>query len=441
MAMSVILNPAEGWAQIGPLQVSIRLTGHNGALQINGDLGPCLHPVSFMERSRITTYASVSNKPSQAMAKLVVEASLQNIKQSANQADPLVVAIIALVLAGANEANMPSFIESALLVSRQSGWTPEQLGQSNAADIDKMAQQLVADADDGWIRLRFNTAEESDLDLIQNELADNLLKRLQPSHDMLHTATPLEKSIPNPIADRSASLFERSEQQPKSENNTSSLMDESKSRKTKSAEVSTSSVAAAAMRIREKEGVSSSADDPMEQAIPTTPAQSDKEMEPADHRTMPVADVDMETPDVKDPLFETGDSQFSPNSSSVDEHPVSIAKASPVIPLAGENNQYSSSRHNSPDIAVAIAAPERQTTSISSSLTDIPYEHEHEHEHERNNATDKFNRFDISIAQHIPSQTQTSAKTMAYMETELDEIMDELTARLHLEADLRGVDR
>jgi len=405
MVMSVILNPAEGWAQIGPLKVTIRLTGHNGALQINGDLGPCLCPIYFMERTRITTYATVSNKPSQAMAKLVAEASFLSIKQNTSKADPVVVAIIALVLAGANETNMPSFAESALLVSQQSGWTPEQLGQSNAADIDKLAQQLLPEVDDGWIRLKLNTSEETDLNLIQNELANNLLVRLQSNHDMLHTATPIEKSSPNPISDTFPSLLELSDQQAHiaNANNTSSLMDVSKSQKPKSPEFSTSTV---------------------EAARSSSPSGTKKG-----------EDVSTTTSLTKSSNYTTRSVPFSQNSQSVGEQPIPMAKASPVLPISVKNNQYTSTKQYSLNITEAIPAPERLRSSISSSLTDTSYKHE------QDNVTDEFAHIDSIIPKNMPLQTQISPKIITHKEIELDDFLDEFAARLHLEADLRGIDR
>lgn len=437
--MPVLLNHSEGIAQIGRLQVGIRLTGHDGSLQVNGDQGPCLSPVSFLERSRIASYATVSRKPSQAMAKLVAEASLLNPKQSTTETDPAVVAIIALVLAGASETDLPSFAESALLVSRQSGWSPEQLGQTNATDIDNLARQLTPEVDDGWVRLKFNASEETDLNLIQNELADNLLIRLQSRHDMLHLAGAVNQPAAGSISNNSQSGIQLAEQQAPVANSTLDPANESSSKNPGSAENTTSTITAGIAAVG-NDNLSSATAVTNRESLAVTSPRSENGMDSGNNSMSSVAGAEMEPSRSGDRLELT-------------------AGATPVLPVSVKNNHstsrnhnhsasrnhnHSSSRnhnhpasrnHNPPDTAEVMLKPKRLSSSNPTFLADGS------HEYISDNSPDKYAQSDKLLTDAITLQSQDSAKTNNHKEIQLDDFLDEFAVQLHLEADLRGIDR
>ena len=186
--MSVVFDAAEGYARLGPVDVPIRLNSRDGTLQLEGAGGSIVRPLTFTERTRLITYALMSPNPRQAIGKLVVEAALQQIAP----ADPLILAIIAMALAGGSEADLPSYSETALLLSQTVGWSPAQFGETQALEVDQLVKQVIPKTDNGWTRLVFSDQSGTDLQTIYNRLADNLLSRAQPKglaqHNQLSAA-------------------------------------------------------------------------------------------------------------------------------------------------------------------------------------------------------------------------------------------------------------
>jgi len=175
--MPVRLDPAAGIAHLGPRQVPIRLRGASGALQIGGDDGPVVRSLAFMERTRLAVHAAASHTPHHALGKLIADAALVE----PGTGDERTVAIIAMTLAGATERDLPAYSETALLIAQVAGWSLEQLGQTDAVEVDRLSRLLATTDDDGWTRLLFRPPTETDLATIYQTLAENLLVRLQPT--------------------------------------------------------------------------------------------------------------------------------------------------------------------------------------------------------------------------------------------------------------------
>lgn len=179
---SVILDPAAGYALLGATRLSLHLNAPDGTLQINGDTGPILRPLNFLERSRLVAYAAASRSPCEALGSLIGKAALTR----AGAAEPLIVAIVAMTMAGGSETDLPSYPEVMLMFSRTTGWTPDQLDGTEAREVDQMVRLLVpAEAsDDGWTRLILapdpgpaDLASDGDLKALHDRLATNLLQR------------------------------------------------------------------------------------------------------------------------------------------------------------------------------------------------------------------------------------------------------------------------
>lgn len=448
--MSVILNPFEGVAKIGQLQVSIQLIGQNGALQINGDQGLCLSPISFIERSRIASYAIVSKNPTQAMAKLVTEASLLNPEQSANKTDPVIVSIIAMVLAGANEKNMPSFAESILLVSQNSGWCPDQLGQSNAVDVDKLVLQLVPDSDDGWIHLTFNDTEETDLNLISNELADNLLTRLQSKHDILQKTDQSRNYFATSNSDMLSSHIQLEEQQTAIKKSLSNQKLEIHSDASESKEYFTSTVDEAGGIREEKNNIPSLSNEINNRtwikSIPLKSGLSDKNKFSNSYIKSSVENEKNEALKVNGKPVETKTVKLSKNNQSFSsQHKETeldinneISKATTISPVFNKNNLTTSPGKISATTSVE-SRPSFHVTDSASSLSATLYPDN------LANATQIYGQFNNTITDSTPLHTPLFPKAVNDeangIDVITDEIMDELAIRLHLEADLRGIDR
>ncbi len=212
--MSIHLDPAAGIATIGEHQVPIRLYGAAGALQIGGDDGPVLGPLTFSERTRLVAYAAAARTPQRAVGQLIADAARSAVGLPASQqerrahADPseLITAIIAMTLAGANEPELPAFGEAALLVAQATGWSPAQLAQADAVEVDRLAKLIAPSEDDGWTRLVFHKAAETDLVAIHDMLAANLLVRLQPTGVMQQPSQSTSPTAVGSSRDDSPSL-------------------------------------------------------------------------------------------------------------------------------------------------------------------------------------------------------------------------------------------
>ena len=203
--MSVQLDPAAGIAYIGDHQVPIRLHSATGALQIGGDDGPVVGPLTFHERTRLVAYAAVARTPHLAMGHLVADAAraaaTSPARETESSADAgertLITAIIAMTLAGAHEPDLPAFGEVALLVAQATGWSPAQLAQADAVEVDRLAKLVAPREEDDWTRLLFYEPAATDLATIHDTLAANLLVRLQ-STGVLHQPG---QSLTQPTAD------------------------------------------------------------------------------------------------------------------------------------------------------------------------------------------------------------------------------------------------
>ncbi|MCP4992268.1 MAG: hypothetical protein GY934_00570 [Gammaproteobacteria bacterium] len=385
-----------------------------------------------MERSRLASYASVSRKPAPALAKLLTEASLLSTKQDTSETDPLILSIIALELAGGSEDITLSYAETAVLVSQQSGWTPELLGESNAMDVDRLAQQLVPDEEDGWIRLRFNSSEETDLNLIRDKLANKLLMRLQPSQRQLQPTPAVVKSAKDSLSDTAQSHDPLPAQPTKTVDYRSGLLDEPEVTKTKATGSSGSAFKPAAIRL--EEGKVRSSGDGVSKDNPGTVSGSTRELLSAGRSSRPVAPAQTVTSQVVEKGYGISKSYFSQKRQPLAEQNSAIGRGPVGIPASAKTNPPTSIRDFSPDVMTGVGDTERLAAPLpspspatSNSLT--PGDADDIIAHLNNIKTEN------TLQPQVPLESSMHKKNV------LSDFLDEFAARLHFEADLRGIDR
>ncbi len=173
--MPVILDPHRGEALLAGRKVPLLVAGNKGELQIFGSDGPVLHPLTFGERMRAVRQACATTQPQDVLAASILHAA--TIAPGAG--DYLVLEIIALKLAGGG-LFAPPLHECVTLVTQATGWTPAQLYEAEAVEVDQLAAQLDRQMNHSeWNQLLiFNHAEE-DLHAIRASLADSLLRRAE----------------------------------------------------------------------------------------------------------------------------------------------------------------------------------------------------------------------------------------------------------------------
>ncbi len=168
----VIIDTLGGQALLGNVCVKVAEAGSNGELEIEG--GTILRPITFGQRTRISARASLSPTPRENCAAGVLSASTVR----AGTDDTLVLEVLAMVLAGADESGFP-FAETTLTIARAAGWSHADIAGAEAADIDRLARHLSRNQpDDGWTRLVFDSPPSQELADIRDALANNLLERV-----------------------------------------------------------------------------------------------------------------------------------------------------------------------------------------------------------------------------------------------------------------------
>ncbi|WOD39716.1 hypothetical protein [Nodosilinea sp. E11] len=180
----VSLEPLQGLARLGTMTVAIAPAGPQGQLQVGGETGPVVRPLTLGERNRLVWEAMASPQP-----KPTLWAGLRSLGTTSFRTkdpepmDACVLDVIALALAGGLWESAPQFDRTVMLVARETGWSPQQLAEAIALEVDQLALSLEASlsapaaSDTGWKRLVLLSPEESDLDYIREQLANNLLRR------------------------------------------------------------------------------------------------------------------------------------------------------------------------------------------------------------------------------------------------------------------------
>ncbi|MGE0824813.1 MAG: hypothetical protein AB7P18_22175 [Candidatus Binatia bacterium] len=175
MAVSVpiVLDPTQGEARLGVHRVAIAPVGSDGTLRVGGTDGPVLGPVTFAERTALTTRALAAAQPCDYVCAGILHAATKE----AGVADQLEQELLALTLAGAGEDG-PPFAQTLALVAQETGWGYDRLAETAAVEVDRLAIQLTeVPADGGWQRYLLATDTRGELASLRNELADNLLRR------------------------------------------------------------------------------------------------------------------------------------------------------------------------------------------------------------------------------------------------------------------------
>lgn len=184
-----------GVARIVATTVDIASAGYAGEIRIGGPDGPILRPLEFGERNRIVLRAAGSAKGGSSVCAGIVDAAL--VKPG--KYDPLSVEILALTLAGAS-LEAPDFVATTLLVARATGWKPAELAETEAAEVDRIAMRLAPPPEEaGWNRLLFAPTGGDTLETLRDELTNNLLARARSM---------------TPLADGAARVPERSNVEP-----------------------------------------------------------------------------------------------------------------------------------------------------------------------------------------------------------------------------------
>jgi hypothetical protein len=179
VASLVRLDPAAGCAFIGNDRVPLSDWGRDGALQVGGERGPVLRAPRFGQRSRVAWRALASADPRTALARGMLQAALERD----GDADPLVLEIIALALAGADNTG-GSFTETALLVARATGTAIGALDDLDAVEVDRLAVHLTPAASNEWrtfVLGELDAASDIETRTIRDTLADRLLRRAEPT--------------------------------------------------------------------------------------------------------------------------------------------------------------------------------------------------------------------------------------------------------------------
>jgi hypothetical protein len=194
VASLVRLDPAAGFAFIGSDRVPLSDWGRDGALQIGGERGPLLRAPRFGQRSRVAWRALASTDPRTALARGMLHAALERD----GDADPLILEIIALALAGADNTG-GSFTETALLVARASGTDIGALDGLDAVEVDRLAVHLTPAASNEWqtfVLGELEAASATGTRTIRDTLADRLLRRADPTRVEEGVATRVHSAAP-----------------------------------------------------------------------------------------------------------------------------------------------------------------------------------------------------------------------------------------------------
>lgn len=184
----VSLEPLQGVAYLGNVTVAIAPTGTRGELRVGGETGPVLRSLTLGERNRLVWQATAAATPHQSL--LAGLRSLANVtpgQGTAPREPDDCLDVIALALAGGIWEQAPPLDQTVMWVARETGWSPQQLAEAIATEVDQLALSLVeavsADprSEAGWKRLVLLSPEESDLAYIREQLTNNLLRRGQGS--------------------------------------------------------------------------------------------------------------------------------------------------------------------------------------------------------------------------------------------------------------------
>ncbi|HXG24677.1 MAG TPA: hypothetical protein VNJ09_09000 [Chthonomonadales bacterium] len=173
----IAIDPVHGEARIGEVVLPVAEAGSHGELRVGGPEGPILRPLTFGERTRIVSRALATSDPRESVCAGILRAATLSPGVFDGHA---FLEVMALILAGAACPEAPAFADALLLVARSAGWTPDQLAEAEAAEVDRLAVYLGGRPHrSSWKRLVFLSTPEDSLEAVRAELADDLLARAE----------------------------------------------------------------------------------------------------------------------------------------------------------------------------------------------------------------------------------------------------------------------
>lgn len=173
----IVIDSLRGEARLGEISVPITDAGSSGELQIGGRQGTVLRPLTFGERSRVVARAALSSQPVEGICAGILQMATVQQGTSDQSIPGVMQEILALVLAGADQEQAPSFAETTLLVAYATGWSPAQLAEAQAVEVDRLAIHLGNRQGAGWSRIRLTSESVDPLTIIRTDLANTLIRR------------------------------------------------------------------------------------------------------------------------------------------------------------------------------------------------------------------------------------------------------------------------
>lgn|GEM_PF-3992610 len=170
---SVSIDLLGGTAVLGTMAVQVAPAGPSGEIQVGGVDGPILRSLTFGERAEAVANAAASADPTLNLC----QAALRLATARPGRAESTSLEILALVLAGADH-ELPSFVETTLLVARSTGWSADQIARTQAVEIDRLAAFVSeVQTEPAWNTLLLAPGEDEVLGAIRARLATTLLRR------------------------------------------------------------------------------------------------------------------------------------------------------------------------------------------------------------------------------------------------------------------------
>ncbi len=213
---SIIFQIARNKVLFGnDLEVDAHLVGSEGRIQIQGPNGPVLRPLGFGERNRLVRMVAQSSSIPSELAAVIKQAAV--VEPGTAEVPAHALEALALHLSGAG-SGAPGFSTQAGILSHQFGWSPKELENQSALEVDSLAAKWMeahdsAQPDDGWQRIVLqpgpSAKEQANLEGLVEGLAQDLLDRY---HEMLNREVfeqSRKQSERNPIAQARDTQFEQ----------------------------------------------------------------------------------------------------------------------------------------------------------------------------------------------------------------------------------------
>ena len=177
---------ASGRLFVGHTAASARLCDENGHVQVHGNHGAVLRPLTVLEREQALRNALASPQADKArfLAEEIFIRALvaEDTRDAVTAADLGIARAIALHLAGA-DINAPALTQAMAAVGSRLGWSAADIWASPAAQFDQIASSLMPQQASSWNQLIMLSSQEneaeSEVDVIVKKMAADLLQRAQ----------------------------------------------------------------------------------------------------------------------------------------------------------------------------------------------------------------------------------------------------------------------